>query len=741
MPDYDALKSALILAKIEAATQATADITLMMKIRRLLVQPGGTGQNQSNANYTGTYIPAPFNATSLALRTATAYPMQAAQYYESRIAANRPDVQVIPLSQRNTVTVTVDKRAGEQERLDNELLDASGIRQIQRTAGWAMGLGGVAFVRVLPRDADWGLPSRTYYDGLTDEEVARLKREGKVTPVKVPAPTGAMVYAEHGDVWAARRKEAMKNRAVSGLDLFSLRAYPRDMVRYEMDNESSRLGPKWAATIEEIPGTAVQEGSELAVSAARMRGVPADDQDLYGIYRDKAGNIVGGIARGVPESSEWTRPDSFTLVRYSDRLGDYIYIAPKGSYVAGGMLVYEGEHGCTVMGAPANPFVEIPFFRTDTDYARQAYSTPMDQVFALTPLLNQLLTLRSNATAYNLLPRWVVELKDGSVLRGEDGQPKVVDGADVPGLSPAEATAWPGTLRQLTIETADSDELLKILLELIAQAMPSTHATGEISADTAWGEMETQEAANEIFEEPVENFAYATKGIVLRMHGWLRQLDVPVQFFPFAKTTNKDKRAPRSLIQFDPADLTDSIKVTQSTETDAQRTVKLQIGMTLLQGGLITREQFYDEYMDSQDARQEVIDGYVEMIVDYVMYGRMPVDANPQVFPQSLVVQIADGVRGRVHYELIQQNDNYALKVAGDMAQQANMLANPQQQQLQPGGSPASMQPDQGLGGAVSQASGVRQPGVGMAPTLQGATGGPPGLDRQPMVPLPSAGA
>lgn len=719
------LASALILAKIEAQSQATAEITTMMKVRRLLTQPGGGG-DQQNANYTGTYIPAPFNQTSLALRTKTAYPQMAAQYYESRISANRPEVEVIPLTARSEITITVDRRAGEQERLDAELLDASGIRQVQRTAGWAMSTGGVAFIRVLPRDADWGLPSRTYYDELTDQDVSRLKREGKITPVRVPGPNGKMVYAERGDVWAARRKDIAKARAVSGLDLFSLRAYPRDMVVYENDGESSRLGPKWICSREEIPGGAVAEGSELAVSAAKRSGVPLDDQTLYGIYRDKSGQIVGGISRGVPEGSEWTRPDAFTLLRYSDRLYDYIYIASRGSTAAGAMLVYKGEHGCTVMGAPANPFVEAPFFRTDVDYPRQAYSTPLDQVFSLTPLINQLMTLRSNAAAYNLLPRWVVELKDGSILRGEDGEPKIIEEAGVPGLSPNEATAWPGTLKQLTIETADTDQLLKIYLELIAQAMPSGPATGASGETTAWGTQEVIQQANALLEEPVENFAIATKGIVHRMHGWLRELDTPIQFYP-APGHRRDKRTARGLIEFDPKDITDSIKVTQSIETDSERTVRIQIGQALLNdpnGALITREQFYDDYMQAQDARQMVIDGYVEMIVDYTLYGKMPVAANPQVFPQSLIVMVADGVRGRVHLELLATDANYADTWSRQQASQA----------MQPPTAPGAPPAMPGMGGAISQAAGISQPGMGQAPTLQGQLGaGAPGAS--PMMP------
>jgi hypothetical protein len=708
MPD----ESGGTLDWVKKAWQAQADVRLMMRVRRVLVS---RADDPALANYTGTGIPAPFNTTSLALKTMIDAPASAAQHYASRIAANIPDIQVTPITARDDVSRQIDRTAGDQERCDAALWESMGGRDQQWRMGWAMSLGGVGYYLTLPRDADWGLPQRQMYTEVTDDEIARLQREGQATLARVPGPKGQMVYAERGDVWKARRRDKMKKRAEDGVSLFTLRALPRDMVVVEKDGD----GIKRAAVVEEIPGDAVAPGSAIARSRARKAGTPEDDVDLYGIYVDDKGQIVGGVSRGGPDASNWNRPDIVTVIREFDRTMQRIYIAPRGS-VETAFMVYEGEHGCTIQGTPANPIEEVPFFRTDVDVPRLAYSTPIDRIFAYTPLINQIETLRSNATAFNLIPRWVVELKDGSILRGEDGEPKIVDSGQVPGLNPNEAAAYPGTLRQLTIQTADTDELLKIYLEQLAQAMPSpvTQGAGGTSG-AAWTAQTLIQQAQETLRQPVDNHAGAVKRILQRCHGWSRELDMPIYFFA-APRFRKNKRNLRGSIEFDPKDFTDAIYVTQELDTPEERTVRIQVGMQLWEAGAIDDVTFYEDYMRTPDARQAVIDRYVQIIADYVMYGKVPPTANPQIFPQSLVVQIADGVRGQVHYELVQTSPNYALKVARDMAQQTQMG---QQGMGQPGTT------------NVAEAAGIRRPGMGMAPTLQQQLGAnAPGATAMPVM-------
>lgn len=716
-----------VTALVDRALRAQSDVQEMMRGRRLLVSRSAA--SQQDRNVTGTVIPSPFDRTELAIPTMIAEPAMGAQYFKSRITANRPEVKVIPRTARADVSVTVSKRAGEQERMDAELLDAAGLKEAQEQCGYGMTLGGVSYLLVLPREADWGLPDRAYYTDLTDEEVDRLKREGQIVPLRTLTPSGKWGYAERADVWAKRRKAKAEERAIngSGASLFTLRAFPRDMCVSESDGESSRLGEKWWAAIEEVPSDSVAPGTEIARAAARKNGVPADDLDLYGFFKDEKGHIQGGISRGVPLNSGWSRPDMFTLIRYFDRHEQVIMVAPQGG-VQGAYEVWRAPHGCMVMGQPANPAQAVPFFRADVATPRQAFSTPMDQVYAYASPINQLLTLRSNATAFNLIPRWVTKQQrngassSGQILREEDGEPTTLAVSQTPGLNPNEIAAYPEDVTQLIIKTEDSDNLLALLFEQMRAAMPSGPATGASGESTAWGTQIAVQQQQATLKEPVDNFAAAIKGVVWRMHGWLRQMDVPIQFYA-APRERRDADSSRALIEFNPRDITDSITVVQDIDTPDERTARIQIGMELWLQGAITDEEFYEDYMRSQDARQAVIDRYVQMAVDYAMYGKVPATAQPQLWPESLIVQIANGIRGDVHYELLDTSPNYALANARAQAGMAN-----QNMAMQDAMSQGLMPPTQGVGGEISEAAGISRPGMGMASTLAGQLGsGAPG--------------
>lgn len=695
MPD-----SREVLALVDRAWRAHAETALRMRVRRLLINQQGTTLND---NQLGTTLPAPFNRTTLAIKAMIGEPSKAAQHYASRIAANRPDIEVVPLTAKRDISQTVSRQAGEQERLDAQLWTENGGRDAQWKMGWAMSVTAAGYYLTLPRDASFGLPDRVYHQDKTDADVAQLIRDGVVTRARLPHPrTGQLVYAEKGDVWAARRKDTM--RAQAGTSLFTLEAFPRDMVVREKDVD----GLRWAAVIEEIPSSALRPGSPLAISAARMDDVPEDDVGLYGLMRGEHNAIIGGIARGGPVNSPHAGDaDYFTLIRFFDREEQVICVAARGS-VEGGREVYRGKHGCTINGVAACPVEEVPFMLTDVDVPGQEFGTPLQQVFGYVPQINQLLTLMSNASAFNGLPRWIVELANGATLRDNDGEPETVAQADVPpGLSPQEATAWPGTVKQLLIDTKSLEAMLAVYFERLEASMPPAVAQGDAGSsgpDTAWGTRQLIQQAQQNLMQPVDNHAQAVKRILQRWHGWLRDLAMPVYFFA-APGHRKDRRSLRGLIEFDPANLTDSIVVTQDLDTPSEATVRVQMGIELWQQGAITDEQFYSEYMRTDDARQAVVDRYVQIIKDYVLLGKMPEGYIPAPgAPPPLLMVIADGVRGAIHYELLQSSANYALASARMSAQQAQ-------------------QPQLGMGGGLSQAAGIAQPGLGAAPDLQSQLG------------------
>jgi hypothetical protein len=713
----DSLSTSRIVRLLERTRYAHEKTMMNLKVRRSLINQATA--DFADGNQTGTLLPAPFQKTSLAIRSMIGAPAKAAQHYAARIASNRPEVSVIPITTKNNISDTVDKMAGAQERLDSQLWVESGGRDAQWQMGWAMSVGGAGYYLTLPRDANFGLPDRIMYADKSQEEVEELKKQGLIAAVP-HEEGGKMIYAEHGDVWSARRKRAMEVNFESGRSLFTVQPYPRDMVLREKDND----GIKWAAIIEEIPYEYCAPGSELAMTAAQYKGIDAEDMDRYGLFVDKkTGQIVGGIPKGAPLNSDWESSDVYTLIRFFTRTEEVILISGQGS-VDTATEIWRGEHGCTVMGVPTCPVVEVPFFQTDVSLHGQEFSTPLNQIFGIVPQINQLLTLASNAAAFNGIPRWVVELTNGSTLRTEDGEPKMVEAGEVPGLDPNEAAAYPGTLKQLTIDTKSIEKMLEVYLQQLDKMMPSPVTSGVAGASAAaWQVRELIQQSQETLRQPVDNHAQAVKQIILMWHDWMRDLDVPIYFFA-APGSRRSRREFRSLIEFDPKNLTDSIVVAQELDTPGERTIRVQQGIELLKAGLIDYQKFFEEYDKTEDARQAVIDMYVQQIESYVMSGIMPVGAQVAPTPdgiQPIIKVVADGVRGAVYFELLKSSPNYAISAAEQIAAQTGMG------QTRPSEAGAAAQFGQGggpSGGAnVAYSAGAVQPGMGMAQDLSQTLG------------------
>lgn len=717
MDDQVGLSESRIQSMLWLNWQQQAEMMQNLRIRRLLIS---RDRNPTTYNETGTLLPPPFNETSLAIRTRIGETSKAVSIAASRITANAPDIAVIPMTAKGDLAATVDKTAGMQERLDEQLWYECGGADNQWQAAWAKCVGAASFYLVLPRDADFGLPNRMYFDE-SDEEIQALKDGGKLSPLKKKLPSGLFVYAEHGDVWAARRKAYSRSRAISGRSLFTVSVYPRDMVLKERDKEAKDL--KWAAIIEEIAAADCAPGSDFAREIARSKGIPEDDVGLWGIIWDeKTNKIIGGIPQGGPMGSESKAQTAYTLIRFFDREEQVILIGPRNS-VQGATEIWRGKHGCTVQGVPSCPVVEDPFYRTDINVPGKEYATALDSVFAYVPGINQLLTLESNVAGYNMIPRMVMKNPDGSTVRGNDGEPVNVESTPVPGLNPNEIAVYPGEVSQLTIDDKQAIELLKLYFERLDAVMPAMGGADSGADAAAWAIQQRIQEGQQPYQKPVENSCQAISGVIQRMHGWMRDLDVPIYFFA-APTHRKTQRDIRGLIEFDPRDLTDSIRVTQALDTPSEMTVRIQVGMELWQATLISDQEFAEKYLREQDAREWEINRWVQIITNYVMTGALPpVPPGTQPGPDPMVKIVADGVRGQVHYALIAQSDNYAWEVARQMAQQANQQAaqggGGQPGEQAPAGQPVQPETTQN----VAQAAGVALPGMGMNTTLQGQLG------------------
>lgn len=705
-----------ILAMIRERRRLTADVDYRVRVRRALVQRYGDVKPSD----LGTNIVAPYESTQLALRTMMGEPAKAVQHYANRLSANQPQIIVSPVTVTDEITATADRHAAAQEKLDAQLWDENrGAAMLQQLA-WTMSMDGVGYIVTMPADATFGAPEREYFDA-TDADIERLKREGKLSPM-VKEREGRLIYAEHGDVWADRRKRARKQGAIDGRRLFTLRAYPRDMVACDRDID----GLRWGATIESILGSDTDTGSDLAMSWARtQRGVSDADAAKYRLFRDEKGRIVGGIPEGAPSS--WSTSGSWTLINWYSRIEHVVIVCGDGS-LESGVEVYRGRHNCTVQGQPECPIEEVPFYRTDVVVPGQDFSTPLEQVFAYVPIINQLVTLRSNAAGINLIPRWVIESKDGSgVIRGDDGEPLMYDSEAAPGLDPKDAAVVAGTIRQLTVETADTDELLALYLESLAKAMPAPVTEGIAGASApAYQVRQLIQQSQENLRQPSDNICYGVKRVAQRWHGWLSQLDTPIYFLS-APGHRPDRRAVRGLIEFDPQWLSDAIYVKQELDTASDRTIQLQVGAELLAQNLITPREYYEVYAGAQDAREAELQRDIQIIKNIVMYGIYPpgyVPGAPNA-PMPVAIQLADGVRGDVQQMLIEESSAYAVNAAQQMLAQASQQAMAQQMPMgmgpEAGGMPPVMPGAVGgemIPGNVATQQGVRQPGMGAAPTI-----------------------
>jgi len=718
-----------ISAMLSRARMDHQPVVLRTRIKRALLKL--VAGDMTEGNYTGTMLTAPYDKSPLALRVIIGQMVDAVQFYASRFAANPPTVEVMPLTVTDKVTDRLDKLAGKQELFDAVLLDSMGIgaekRRNQRKAAMAQAISDAAYYVLLPRDFSFGVPSRNHY---SDEELATIKEAGKRTgPIKLPKG-----WPEHADDWRERKREKNKARAQSALDYFDLQVYPRDQVIAWRDN----AGMKAAAIITSIEAGDCGPGSEMARAwvhanmgkTVNGRQVTADDMNLWGLWKDSRGRIVGGLTEsGPPSARQWLRAGDWTLIKFINRV-ELVYLITSGSGMDGGQEVYRCEHGATDQGEPICPVFEVASVRSDIDTRGGEFLGPMSQVWALGPLIDQLMTQLSAVAMWNSAPRFYCVLPDGSVLRDDDGEPKFFDSAPVPGTDPSQIGAYPGEIKPLTIDASTLLELLPVYLELLANSMPNKAATGDAgSSSAAWLAQQNIQQSNLTIEEPVENHREAVASILRVAHDYLRKhFDVPLYFFQIPGPTT-DERAGRGLVEFDPAFLTDSFAVQQSLETPDQRTVTIQIGNELAALGRIDDRTYYADYMHVRDPREAIIKQDQQKLVNAWKYG--PQAAG--IAPDSGMYQFLQQLIGNVQYQMTQINPGTALATARGMAAQANMQA---QQMMQPpmdnsqqGGAPMDQQG--GMGGGVAEAAGIRQPGVGMATSLQGQLGSrtmPPGM-------------
>lgn len=646
-----------------------------LRVRRMLLEMATDAKVDER---TGAWVPPPFDDSKLMLKTLIGDAQDVVQNYTARVSANEPQTSVIPVSlNRSQVGKTVTENAAEQERLLMSQWQKAGGRKAQRQVAWSQAWGRAGYYFTLPRDATWGLPDREYFDDLDDDEIEVMKSRG----LAVITPKGKA--AEPGETWMQRRRKAAQEQAISAGSLFTLEAYPPDMVlpRWDRDGTAGRT-MKYGFIYEEIPKSEFGPGTALGKAAARYDD---EDEEDYGLIL-KDGKIQGGVTRGgeegsVKDGSHWI------LARFCTRDEIYYYVCETPG--TAGKIIYHDTHG-----GGAVPIVPVPGLYTDGGAPGAEFASLMESVFALTPLINQLETLLSNVATWNGLGRYVVEDVDPNTLRDGDENPVAMKTTDMIGGHPDEVIQIAGKIRQLN---NDSGPMLLQLVDYYSSRLdlskPSGVTEGQAGASqAAWQVRQLLEASGELLEQAVENHAEAVKAVQLLWVRWMRMLDEPI--YAFAAPGKRGRDNVRGLIELDPADLVETITVEQSSQSAQQRVVLRQSGIELLQAGRIDELEYYERYDLAADPEEARIRAHAQRVADIVIYG-----GSDQIAPDALVSKVVAGVAGRVSFQMLEKSFDFALATASDMAMSS--------------ASKAAM-------GNVAEVSGVRQPGLGMGQEMPG---------------------
>ena len=660
-----------------------------LAVRRLLVEMG-TDATQSND--TGVNVPKPFDKSSLIIQTLTGDVVQTVQHYSSRFKANPPIPYVVqtPLHKRD-ITNRMRDAAADEENLLKSMWESCNGRQLQAQIGWSQAWGRVGWYFTLPRAAAWGIPDRTYFEELTDEELEDLRKDGKLTEVDDGK------YAESADAWFERIHDNARERAINGESMFILRAYAPDMVLAQYDDDGN---VKAAAAVMEMSAADCEPGSAMMMAAGKYAGV--EDPGKYGLYVDN-GKVTGSINQGGEPGSR--KGDKFTLTIYADDTEVY-YLVGAGTGTSGKIIWAANHYGGMC------PFIPAPAYRTDSRKPGAEYSSPCEPVFAISPPLNQAMTLLSNVAAFNAIPRWVIEDENGNLIPDpETGQPKMVDkDAYTPGLDPSQATVVGGRIKQLEISAPVLTQLLEFYTNQMDKARPSPIMSGSAgTSGPAWNIRQQIEQINETLSEPAENHAAAVRTVFRLWIRWMRLLDRPV-IYALAPGLRKNKTNTRALIEMNPEDLTENIVVAQDSQSASDRIVLQQMGIELLEKGLIDEDTYLERYALEEDPEDMKLRLDLSRIEKAVMYGD-----NNQIQPGSVMADVVEAVRGRLTYELLNKSPNFAIASAEAMTAEAQMAA---MQQLPGGGVAAN--PVAPTGGNIAETAGVRTPGLGMPGTLEG---------------------
>ncbi len=639
---------------------------------------------------TGTWLPEAWDQSELVIRTITGDVNNVLTNYKSRIAGNEPQVIVPRLSlARGEVSRTAEKKAAEQERLMSALWHAAGGRVAQTKAAYSQSWGRTGWYLTLPRDSSWGLPDRMYFQDPSDEELEKWSLE-----------EGDDGWVETAESWLERRNSARIENAIAGESLFTLEEFPTDMVlpRYQRSGTAKRI-LKYGFTIEEMPVEDFAEGSDVAKSAARLDKSFDGDIEKYALVKNKEGRIVGGTAEGGPEGSQPpVAGTNWTLARFITPDEVYWYVCESPA-TGDGHIVYYDRHDAGIC-----PLIPVPAKITDQMAPGAEFDSPMESIFASTPLINQLETILSNVATWNGLGRFYIVQPDGLPLTDDEGKLVTMTQEDLIGGQAGKTYVTMGEIQQITIDATFLQSLLAMYLQRYDAQKPSEVSEGIAGASAAaWQVNQLLEASDELLREPVENHADAVTQIHQIWVRWMRMLDDEEIYMDPAPRHRETRGETEGLISFKTGDLTRAFRVKQATMSSQQLVILKQLGLEQLQAGRIDEIEFYENYALEADPIEAMIRAWAQRATDIIMLG-----PNEQVAPNSLLSDLTLAARGRIDAMLFAQSQNYVLATAEGIAARAGERVAAEEQIAQESTADAAGKAN------LTEATGQRVPGSGM---------------------------
>ena len=476
--------------------------------------------------------------------------------------------------------------------------------------------------------------------------------------------------SEAADDWLLGRKSASLRKAENDEPLWVESVVSCDKVYTRFD----RAGMKWAALVEQIPYDSLGAGGELAMAATQTTG--DTNYGKYGFTTDKAGKVCAGTSIGYGLTDDVS--NTWMLCTFLTREEIYYYLAASTGMFTGGTIIFHTEHDYGEV-----PLYPCAFTETGRTAPEEMYLSDLEAAYATIPGINQIETLLSNIAVWNATPRYWMKPTDGTaaLLDPVTGDPTAILNMPGVGIDPSVTAVLHGDLEQLTIEGfADLLSALQVKMTNLKDALPPDVETGAASnSGPAWNTRLLQQAVGDRISQAIDNHREGYLAMrrmqvrVMKARGGVYHAQTEPQI------GDDRKSRIRHLIEVTAEELTTNLFCKQSALSPQEHIVQMQVGAELRTQGFIDDEEYYAEYYQADDPLDMIKRKYRQGVTD--------------ALAPKVTEDVAAAVLGDIRAGIADESPQVALQLAEEMTQKST------------------------LGGPVSEAAGLRQPGVNMAPT------------------------